>query len=274
MGMKSKFVAGWVAVFSVNAFLADQSLGNDPIPGLSVDPSIEIASKLPINDLIRLGKVSKSLNVLVKLVVKGRRYQVDLSEIALTQAEFMNSFREGALFHLAQNILLSNQSYQGNWIDLLPTENLKPHNGISRLKVKTTTGAIFDYVGQHPEFHEDLGHGWRAPDGLIWFVPANRVNRMGFDDAILYCNRYQARLPLLTEWNVFSQFLGSAENPENQGHTYKPQVFSNLNAWYWALPRDGIAPSGEWVPVFNGNDGKTFNTNRSHNKAVLCVYAP
>ncbi|MEO5969297.1 MAG: F-box protein [Bdellovibrionia bacterium] len=238
---------------------------------LPVELDLKIISNLPAIDILSLAQVNHAWRAVVQKFVMSESDLLDLSPIESNQAQFSNLVREGGILHLAKNIVLSHLNYRGDWIGFLPTEILTPReNGRARLKVKTTTGAVFSYMGQQDE----LGHGWRDPNSLIWFGPA-RINgsgqllRMTHLDAIQYCSARGARLPSSEEWKTLSQFFGRNDEINDQGSRYAAQVLSNLEVWYWALPIEGDDPAK--APVFNGVNGGIFNTNRNLDKAVRCV---
>lgn len=268
--MKARLKKTVIAIAGICLLIHGECFAVQTYTQLPFELDLKIMSYLPAIDLLSLAQENQAWRARMRTFVMSESELLDLSALELNQNQFKKIFQEGGALHLAKNIGLSHLNYKGDWIGLLPTENLAPReNGAASLKVKTKTGAIFSYLGQNSE----LGHEWRDPNLLIWSSPARdglgQILRMSHEDAIQYCSDRGASLPSSEEWTVLSQFFGRNEEATDQSSQYAPQVLSDLNIWYWALPNTGDDPAK--APVFNGLNGGVFNTDRTHHKAVRCV---
>lgn len=253
-----------ILLFGSLLFYGTSFAGSPPFP---IELYLKIFSYCPGPDLLSLGHVNKSWRTTAKEAIESDSDRVDLSQLPLSRRQFECLFRDGGILGTARNVVLSHLNFQGDWIDLLPTEKLGPReNGKPRLRVLTRDGAEFTYLGRHPV----LGHGWRDPHQLAWFGPLKnegKVFRQSLTEAQLTCEALGGSLPLSEEWESFSKFLGWQES---QG-TYLPQVFSDLDVWYWVLPTPGGLAQGKGR-VFNGKNGGLMETLSVHSKAFRCVF--
>lgn len=208
--MKFKLKTGLFVISSLIALAGGESFGAN-FQELPVEMGEKIFSYLFLKDWISIGGTSRAIRTLVPEMVS-----LNLSEIDLNINQFRTyfesikptAFQEGGLFQ-NKHILLSHRSYRGTWIEYLPSEGLGPReDGTARLKVKTTTGSIFEYAG----LALDLGHGWKDPNGLIWYLPKNK-NRTNWEKADNFCKERNARLPENKDYRSLGEWFGAVYFP-------------------------------------------------------------
>ena len=163
----------------------------------------EIFPYLSMMDLFRFGQTNPWVQLNVNQYLKTEDGVLDLSKHdRIKEKDLMEIFSNWTF----ETLRLPHPNHHINDINIksLPLDQLSPtSDGRARLELNSSSNEIWKYMGKHPYHPNELGRGWRDPNGIYWYDIAKDENgnilHLNHWDASLYCENWNLRLPTNVE---------------------------------------------------------------------------